>query len=256
MFNFCKQYAALFFSMLTVQSVFAASAEKISVCGDGAGWPPFHYRDAVGHFRGYDLEVLDRILKPAGIKYEFSMPPWIRCLVGIKINHYQLAVSASFSKERGEKYLFTETYYSIAPVVVAFKGYFKNPVSIEELRQYRVCGVKGYSYGFLKSYGIKPTTLHNNYYDTFDRLNGNPCQLLIARKEVLASHPDWEKAKKNKKNLRITPIENIAPEEFHMLISMEYPEAQKLKTIIDAGIVRLRESGKLDELKAKYEVYK
>ncbi len=242
--------------MLTVQSVFAASAEKISVCGDGAGWPPFHYRDAVGHFRGYDLEVLDRILNPAGIKYEFSMPPWRRCLVGVDINQYQLAVSASFSKERSDKYLLTEPYYSITPVIVSLKGKIAQSLKMQDLKKYRVCGLKGYSYYFLQGAGVELIRLHDNYYDTFHRLNENPCHALVARKEIVTAHLDWEKVKNDELELVITPIIDAEPDKFHMLISKMYPGAEQLKKILDEGIVRLRESGKLDELKAKYEVYK
>lgn len=53
-----------------------------------------------------------------------------------------------------------------------------------------------------------------------------------------------------------TPIIDAEPDKFHMLISRLYPKAEQLKKILDEGIVRLRASGKLDELKAKYEVYK
>ncbi len=242
--------------MLLASSVLSASIEKISICGDGSGWPPYHYLDAEGGFQGYDLDVLALILEPAGIKYEFTMPPWRRCLYGVESNTFQVAVSASFSLERNQDYLLTKPYYNISPVVVGRKGTLEKFTSMKllEILDFKLCGLKGYSYRFLLGSDAEVTALHDNYLESFRLLGNRPCDLLVARKEIVISHPDWRKAKRENIALRYVPISDVESEQFHMLISRAYPYSAELKKILDDGIDRLEAAGQLSALIKKREI--
>ncbi len=239
-----------------MSTAYSNPIEKVRVCGDGAGWPPYHFIDDHEHFNGYDLDVLSEILPPAGIEFEFSMPPWRRCLVGLKLNTYQIAVSATVNRERAKLFHITKSYYTATPVVISMEGFISSDIEFSDLLEFKVCGLEGYSYRFLNKTEVKLILLHDTYIKTFRQLNSNPCQLLVARKEVVTAHSDWVKAKNEKIDLAISTINGVTSEPFSMLVSKKYSEGLLLKQILDEGIVRLKESGKLDELKAQFEAYR
>ena len=125
-----------------------AEMRKLKFCGDKAGWPPYTY-ELDGSVKGYDIDVLDQLLKPEGIEYQVYMLPWKRCLKFVEDGTIDVVVSASGTKQRENIYRLTERYYSVEPHYFYLSSSFPKGLHLsasEAAKKYTVCGLRGYDY--------------------------------------------------------------------------------------------------------------
>jgi polar amino acid transport system substrate-binding protein len=225
----------------------------LKICGDGAEWPPYHFQQN-GEYKGYDLEILHAILDPLDISFEFSMPPWKRCQLGTKVGDYQIAVSAAYSLERDQDYVITDAYYSMTPAVVTTAGFLadQTEVSLEELKQWRVCGIHGYHYSFVDVDTLNMVFRGPDYAQTIQKLGGKPCDVVLARREAVLGFNKNMGIQILGSQHRIPTIKGAKTDPFYLLLSREYRQVDQLKKILNQGIQSLKASGKLDGMLNKY----
>lgn len=225
----------------------------IKVCGDNAGWPPYTY-EIDEQVVGYDVDVLNTILTPAGIHFSVRLLPWARCLHLTQLGHYHIALSASFNEERARNYHMTLPYYTVQPSYIYNSKRFPDGLNItqpKDLLDHKVCGLQGYNYN---TFGI-PSTLVDRETRTFGQVVQKTlaarCDLFLARYEVLAGF-----AQLGEDHLRdglvAVAIPTIAPESFYMLISRAHPEADAILTLINQRLRTLKQDGMLDQLLQQY----
>jgi polar amino acid transport system substrate-binding protein len=225
----------------------------VKVCGDGAGWPPYHF-DKDGTKAGYDLDVLDAALKTNGVEYSFEMPPWARCLAGLESGKYHMAVSSSFSEERNTKFLLTEHYYVLNPYYFYSKtvnpeGF--NASTIDDLKKHTICGLRGYNYagfGFTNEDIDRGT---GSFDQLVQKLGAKRCDMFVARFQIIKGFDVIGKPVLTP-DVAYAPIPGIEGDKFFMLISRKYDQNENLKKMLDSNFSSLRASGKLDELLKKY----
>lgn len=144
------------------------SEKPILFCGDKAGWPPYTYEDG-DTLKGYDLDVLKKIFEPYSLSYRVHMLPWRRCLEMVKEGAFDVALSASGNSERAVTYRMSQPYYFVTPSYIYLKSRFPDGLNIppaEITRQYKVCGLRGYSY---HSFGLEPDSVETTT-NTFTQL--------------------------------------------------------------------------------------
>lgn len=234
----------------------------ISICDDHAEWPPYSYyeRGLSGEktqkIVGYSVDVVNEIFRKEGIQHTVQMMPWLRCLKNMDRNdNFQMTFSASYNKERSEKYLMSAPYYSTSNYYFYSKKNNPNGLDIkkvEDLKNYRVCGIRGFNYD---TYGFPSGTIDqgaNNYSALISKLHVNRCSLFPEKFEVMVGFKKIGKNYLSDKNLGWAIVPGLQPTYFHMLISKKSPRNKALKRIIDEGIVNLRKTGKLNLILQKY----
>ncbi len=252
--RYCAQWAAVLLgSLITFQTQAADVTVPVKVCGDGAGWPPYHFKKD-NQFAGYDLDVLDAVLKAGGVEYSFDMPPWARCLAGLDGGKYHLAVSSSFSEERNEKYLLTEFYYTLNPYYFYSKEVHPdgfNAKTIDDLKKHKICGLRGYNYA---GFGFQDNDVDRgtgSFDQLVQKLGAKRCDMFVARFQIIKGFDVIGKPVLND-TVAYAAIPGIEGDKFYMLISRKFEQKAELKKMLDDGFKKLRDEGKLEEMLKKY----
>ena len=228
--------------------------QVLQVCGDGAGRPPYTF-EVNGGVRGYDVDVLEAILTPLGVKFEVTMPPWKRCLRETETgNSYHVALSASYSGERDRSYMMTRDYYALHGYYFYSNTNHPNGLDIKlsrDLETFTVCGIRGYNY---ERFGLDATVVDRGAGDLkalIQKTKFGHCDVFLARYEILygfslIGQPYLDGT------IGYKAVPKIEGENFYMLISREYLQSKELKAILDEGITRLKKNGELDKILQRY----
>ena len=221
----------------------------LRICGDAAGWPPYTFEQD-NEVRGYDADVLALILPAAGFDYEIRMLPWKRCLLEVEKGRYQIALSASASKERKVRLLTTEPYYQVQPGYAYSLDRFPSPPLVQnsmDLKNYNICGLRGYDYN---RFGIDTRWVMreaNHYAQALAQVRRGRCELFLTRLEVL--HGLYRQGDVDLgDDILFAPVPGIVADDFVMLISRLYRRGPELKAVLDQGFSELRKQGQLREL--------
>ncbi len=249
-----KKISALIFLSGVSMSTMAQERTSLSVCGDGGGWPPYHF-EKEGKVIGYDVDVLEAVFTPLDISIITELPPWQRCLHETKLGRYDIALSAAYSEERDKDYILTDYYYTLQPSYVYSSITYPDGLPIrttQDIDGFRVCGLQGYNY---TGFGVDDSKVRKNG-KTFDQvvkmLEANRCDVFLARHEILAGFKASEGIDHLANGLKSVSIPGISGDKFHMLISRSIPDGLELKSIFDQHIKQLRVSGELDRIIGKY----
>jgi len=255
--------SALFFMMPLVAAASPATessasaqtgiASPILCCGDQAGWPPYTYE--IGKtVKGYDLDVLARIFEPTGQSYQVHMLPWRRCLEMVKDGQIDVALSASGTKERAKIYRMSEPYYLVTPSYIYLKSRFPDGLNIapsEITQNYKVCGLRGYSY---HSFGL-PTenveTTSGTFTQLFHKTEAGRCDLLLGRYEVLVGFALTGQPLMTDK-WQHSPVPGIEIDDFRMLVSRAIDDSVELHQMLNTRLSELDKVGELDRLLSHY----
>ncbi|ANW26336.1 amino acid ABC transporter [Vibrio coralliilyticus] len=229
-----------FLILLTSSNALATAIElrdeHLSICGDSIDWPPFTYLDGED-VKGFDLEVLNEVLMPQNITFNFTMTSWTRCLKGAKNGEFHIAVSASHSEERAKHYLYTTWYYHITPYYLYKKSRFPQGLNIDgvaELEQYKVCGIYGYNYG---DFWLKNVEQYShNMHELVTELEEQRCDVILSWQEILEGIKSVWGITYVSEDIESKPIPNMPKHKFYMLISKQYEHGPALRTILDKGL--------------------
>lgn len=229
------------------------SGETIKACGDGAGWPPYTFvqnNDVIG----YDVDVLDEILRPAGISFTVEMPPWRRCLFSTESGEYQIALSASYSQERDDTYLLTDYYYTLQPSYLYDSERHPDGLDINEpsdVLNYNACGLSGYNYN---GFGVDSEQVDRqtaSFEQVVQKTLAGRCDLFLARFEILAGFA-LTGTDHLQNSLTAEPIPGIEGDKFYMMVSRAYEHGPALVDVLNEGFARMRSEGQLDAILQSY----
>ncbi|NVD08874.1 transporter substrate-binding domain-containing protein [Vibrio sp. JPW-9-11-11] len=214
----------------------------LKVCGDIIDWRPYTYLEDE-QAKGFDVEVLERVLGLHGISYEFVMTSWSRCLKGTKNGNYDLSVSASYSENREQDYLYTEWYYTITPYYLFSTRHFPDGLAITEssdLENYKVCGNHNYNYADFGLNHIDASA--HTIQQSLDQLETGECDVYLSWAEILTGNKDPRGDSLIGDEIMSMAVPNMAPHKFYMLISRQLDSADTLKNLLDEQFRKLRES--------------
>jgi len=237
------------------------AGDTIHVCGDGAGWPPYHFLkreqdEKTQQVIGYDVDVLKTILDQHDLNLTVDMLPWKRCLQEANMGQrYQIALSSSYSKMRDTIYLMTRHYYEIIPHYFYSKRQYSNGLTLrsnKDLLNYKGCGLLGYNYvGFGVSNEIIDTGALN-FPQVIKKTHAGHCDYFLARYEIFLGFASIGEKFPNDPLLGHGKVPGVSPDKFYMLVSRNYVHAKALKDALDTGITELEKAGKLKEILSKY----
>lgn len=88
-----------------------------------AQYPPFESKnEQTGNFEGFDIDLAQALAKELGVKPKLVDAEWQGLLAGLKKGDYDVLITCmSKSEARGENTNFSDTYYSLADVIVVRK---------------------------------------------------------------------------------------------------------------------------------------
>lgn len=261
---------------LTVTFAFSESSEKKIDSSEGLGsgtiinigieqhgdWPPFEFFQrqngkATDTVAGLNVDLLNTVFQPYGIKFRFKIYPWKRCLRYLEAGkEIQMILPTSLNRERKEKYLVSKSVYEIKPGYFFLKKDFPQGLPVRkpsDLLDYgNLCGRLGYNY---VNFGVTNDDVYKQarrYQDLVFFLNNGRCKVCLARYEIIkAYHLVGEPILND--TIGISFVPGVSAETFHFLISKNYRHGNELLTIIDKGIKDVRENGVFETLLKKYE---
>lgn len=78
--------------------------------GCEAAYVPFTYRDDSGKIVGFDVDLLDRFVKPLGVKAEFVDTQWSGVIPALYAGRFEMIPGMSYTKERLQRVGFSIPY--------------------------------------------------------------------------------------------------------------------------------------------------
>lgn len=115
----------------------AEQKEEITV-GFDPHWPPFSYVDRQGRIDGYDVELIRRITRLAGLRVNaVTDQSWNGVYRRALNGEIDVLSSTAYSPEAAGAFLFTRPYYH-APVVIATHRQRGEKMNMEKLRDFRI----------------------------------------------------------------------------------------------------------------------
>ena len=96
-------------------------ADKM-VVGIDATFPPMEFTDENGQFRGYDVDLGNRIAEKLGVQAEFKNITWDDIFGALEKKEVDMVISSmSITDERKQKYDFSEPYINAGQVIITRK---------------------------------------------------------------------------------------------------------------------------------------
>jgi polar amino acid transport system substrate-binding protein len=229
----------------------------VSICEDENEWPPYSYFLRVNgqksrKLAGYAVDVIDDILTRHQISYRIDMIPWSRCLAVAKLGkQYQMVLNLSFSPERMQALLFSRPYYSTTVYYYYSKRHHADGLAIKgpaDLRAHRLCGVRGYNY---VGYGIDAKAIDQGAGDftaLIAKMHLGRCDMFLEKNEIMTGYGAIGRDYLADPDIGRAPMPGIKPGLFHFGVSRQFPQAEVLRSLIDQELVKMEDSGRLQEL--------
>ena len=159
---------ALFGYLLPI-SLIQAATPAINLCVDD-NFAPFEYASPASNstahvVRGATISMVERILNRHQISYSIKWLPWTRCLAYVKSGNIQIGMDAYYDARRDQDIAYSEPYYTLTPQYYYSRQRFPHGLGIKwrtNLKQYRGCGVLGYSY---THYGLGKSDIDSGAQD-------------------------------------------------------------------------------------------
>jgi polar amino acid transport system substrate-binding protein len=128
-----------------------AAAEAVKVGMAPEPYPPFASVDASGAWVGWEIELLDAVMKSQGVEYEIVPTAWDGIIPALTAGQIDVIWnSMSITDERLQTIDFSDKYYNTPTVIVAATGAVTSPTAE---------GLAG------KIIGVQVSTIHQAYVE-------------------------------------------------------------------------------------------
>ena len=253
--------AGVYPPLVSAQGASIPAGTVLKSCNDGGEWPPYFFYvrrngEATDELVGYDIDLLNRIMADNDIGIDIGLISWSRCQRQTEEGREsQITSSVAYSKERDQKYLLTDTYYTLSPHYFYHYANYPDGLRItrpEEVRNYRVCGLRGYNY---TNFGIDVERMDNGsntFTQVIEKTRRRRCDIFVARYEIFSGFARTGTNYIRVHNLGHAPIPGAPGDPFHMMISRNYEHGEELRRIVNAGLARMRASGEAERLLRRY----
>ena len=133
-----KLYLNTFLILLMVSvSAFAQQKKDTIVIVGNAACAPYEFIDENGKPTGFDVELLEALMKKMKQPYQLKLLPWAKCVKALERNEVDLVIGMRKTAAREKKFKFGPTTSYDYEAIVCRKDY--NPVvRIEDLRNEKV----------------------------------------------------------------------------------------------------------------------
>ncbi len=108
-------------------------------------WPPIEWVDEKGSYVGLTKDYSDLIQEKLGIKFDIVLSKdWAEVIGGAESREIDMIIAATQTRRRENFLLFTEPYLKLPAVIVVNSG-TGGSVSVDDLKNKKVCVVSGFS---------------------------------------------------------------------------------------------------------------
>lgn len=244
----------LILSLLAVGAASAAQADEITLAADV--WCP--YNCAPGAERpGYMVEIAAQAFESAGHKLTYKTMPWARALADVEAGKLTGALGASPEEAAGLLYP-KQPLAQSRNILVARAGDSFAWTSIKSLEPHALGTILDYSYGTTLDAYIKANIKNTNRIQVMggdEPLKGNLRKLLAGRIALTIDDVNvmtYEIAdQKLTDAVRLVDMAD-APNPLYIGFSPKLPQAAAYAKLLDDTIVKLRASGGLEKILARY----
>jgi len=214
-------------------------------------WPPFASNDA--ERPGFFLEVVREAFEISGFQVDFEYAPWARCKSAVE--HGECFASLPFAKtaSRESFAIFSRPVFMTRNPVLFNKNRMPDYdyMGIDSLGKYSLGGLLGWFY--LKEWekrGYKYSILKDQY-TAFKMIDAGRVDLFVfdefAGKYHLSLKPEFARTVAFSK----TPY---AEAKLYLMASKLYPGSEKLVSIFNANLLKLKENGFIAQVARTYDV--
>jgi polar amino acid transport system substrate-binding protein len=252
-----------FYAALPATHVFAEAV--VSICGES--WPPYIYQTADNNgekkssIKGIHLQNFESIKKLTGLEFKFDILPWKRCLNDVekhgRSTDPEIAIDASYNKERAEKYHFVGPLYSFGTAVFysrlkfpdgpLSKRFNRRITTIADMRDFDICGFLGWNYeSYYTKHGIPRSVQimksRSGMQSAYNMLSHGRCEVLEVHPQIVIGAMATGKLKMPK---GITCYKLSGDlQKFYLMVSKNSPRAMDLVARLNNAIKQLQESGR------------
>lgn len=246
--SFSKFFAvSLVGATVALTSGLAQADNKVYVVGTEAGYAPFEYLDASGKIVGFDIDLINYLCKEAGITCEVKNQSFDSLIPSVKFKKIDMTIAGlTVTAERAKQVAFTQEYLPGA-------GYTYVVLANKEYKDVSDLKAVAYQNGTLAGkYLTEKTKLQPKAYESYDialiDLKAGRVQALLAdtavAQDFTAKYPE----------LAVYGRAVQDPVFGQGLAIAVHLKNDELLAKLNAAIAKAKESGFIDQLKAKYNV--
>ncbi|ADU95891.1 basic amino acid ABC transporter substrate-binding protein [Geobacillus sp. Y412MC52] len=222
------------------------ATKKKVVVGTDAAFAPFEYMQK-GKIVGFDVDLLDAVMKAAGLDYELKNIGWDPLFASLQSKEVDMGISGiTITDERKQSYDFSDPYFEATQVILVKQG---SPVKNALDLKGKTIGVQNATTGqeaAEKLFGKGP---HIKKFETtvvaiMELLNGGVDAVITDN----AVANEYVKNNPNKKLQVIEDPKNFASEYYGMI----FPKNSELKAKVDEALKNVINSGKYTEIYKKW----
>jgi len=245
---------ALFGYLLPI-SLIQAATPAINLCVDD-NFAPFEYASPASNstahvVRGATISMVERILNRHQISYSIKWLPWTRCLAYVKSGNIQIGMDAYYDARRDQDIAYSEPYYTLTPQYYYSRQRFPHGLGIKwrtNLKQYRGCGVLGYSY---THYGLGKSDIDSGAQDhatLIRKLSMGRCDYFVEELEVMQGYALTGTPYLNNPDLGHAGVPGVIAPKLHLIISRKTPSMQNLLSLLNREIIQMHKNGEMQQL--------
>jgi len=117
-------------AIATLLAILPVQAETLKI-GVDCTYPPFHYRDASGQLKGFDVDIANEIGRRLGVELAYVCPTWDALIPGLLAKKYDLIVaSMDITPERQKRIDFSIPYFLSVARFVGPKSMANAPLDV------------------------------------------------------------------------------------------------------------------------------
>ncbi|KQC46081.1 glutamine ABC transporter substrate-binding protein [Geobacillus sp. Sah69] len=219
--------------------------QKITV-GTDAAFAPFEYMQK-GKIVGFDADLLDAVMKEAGLDYELKNIGWDPLFASLQSKEIDMGISGiTITDERKQSYDFSAPYFEATQVILVKQG---SPVKNALDLKGKTIGVQNATTGQEAAEKLFGKGDHIKKFETsvvaiMELLNGGVDAVITdnaVANEYMKNNPD-------KKLQVIEDPQNFASEYYGMI----FPKDSELKAKVDEALQKVIDSGKYAEIYKKW----
>ena len=243
-------FHVIFLISLIVYST-SATADTITIVADN--WCPYNC-EPNSLEPGYGIEISEHVFEVAGHEVKYEILPWDAAIQKVREGKYNSVIGAS--KEDAPDFVFPEEEFGISKVVFfAKKGSSWRFEGLQSLSKVKIGLVKNYSYGqeLDKFFQENQNMVQYAYGD--DPYSINIKKLLEGKIDVTVEDPYviLLKAKRMGVGDQIIKVGEFGSgQKLYIAFSPVITKSKEYAAILTKGIKKLRDSGELDKILAKY----
>lgn len=248
-----SQLVLCILGMVFAQGV--AAQNKVPICGDSAGFPPYTYQDAKVPEKiiGFSVDLVAAVLKESDQTPDITLLPWLRCLKEVEDGKsVWMALDATYSEERASKYWISDPVYMIHSTLFYDTKKYPAPPALhtaQDLSNYTYCGIHGYNYSMYK---IPPARITTAKTETarFAMLRANHCDFVLADVEPLLGFVKTGDV--DLKGLGKIAIPEFKDKRYVVLITKGNPNGERLLKDFNDGLKKVKADGRHKALLANH----